>query len=182
GASFVCRDGKESSWWLSQEMHGTNMARIIRSLDPYCELYIAQVGESKTDIRPERALREAIDRGVDVISMSFCFDKSDNALNEIIHEAHFKDIVTFASTADEGYNAKEAWPAKSHGVNAIAACTANGIWTEYTTGTTVTFALQGDGLTLPALSGAPSRTLRGSSVATAMAAGLGSLILACLRM
>ena len=74
GGSFVRHDGKESSWWLAREMHGTNMARIVRSLDPYCELYIAQVGESKTDIRPERVIQvRHSESGLWFGSMLTCF-------------------------------------------------------------------------------------------------------------
>ena len=47
GTSFV--HDKSSSvlkpWWLPSHEHGTQMADIIRSIDPWCELYIAQITE-----------------------------------------------------------------------------------------------------------------------------------------
>lgn len=46
GISFVRDLGDEdrgSHWWLPSDEHGSQMAHLICSLDPYCELYPAQV-------------------------------------------------------------------------------------------------------------------------------------------
>lgn len=45
GISFVHgADGEsESPWWLPSHEHGSQMADIICSIDPYCELYPAKV-------------------------------------------------------------------------------------------------------------------------------------------
>lgn len=56
GASFVYNQERESPWWLSKEPHGTQMANIIHELDPHCELFIAKVGETKTDISSDSVL------------------------------------------------------------------------------------------------------------------------------
>ena len=50
GASFVYSDSGESPWWLSDDLHGTQMAKMITGIDPYCKLFIAKVGETKSDI------------------------------------------------------------------------------------------------------------------------------------
>ncbi len=56
GASFVYSDSGESPWWLSDDPHGTQMAKIITDIDPYCKLFIAKVGETKIDITQRRAI------------------------------------------------------------------------------------------------------------------------------
>jgi hypothetical protein len=39
-----------SHWWLSSEQHGTQMAKIITSIDPCCKLWIAKVADHRTSI------------------------------------------------------------------------------------------------------------------------------------
>jgi hypothetical protein len=41
---------QDSHWWLSADSHGTQMAKLVTAIDPHCELYIAKVGDHKTDI------------------------------------------------------------------------------------------------------------------------------------
>lgn len=57
GDSFVTRDDMESHWWLSSDAHGTQMAKIISSIDPFCQLYIAKVGDYKDDISVDRVAK-----------------------------------------------------------------------------------------------------------------------------
>jgi hypothetical protein len=57
GTSFVRKDNTESHWWLSSDVHGTQMAKLISSLDPFCQLHIAKVGDHKTDIVSERVVQ-----------------------------------------------------------------------------------------------------------------------------
>jgi len=122
--------------------------------------------------------------------MSFCFKEDFPELSELkeaVSEALGNDIVMLASTADEGCNAKGQWPAQCEGVIRIAACTPNGAYIERTTRPhdEETFALQGQGIELKFQEVGPedaSHKVSGSSVATAMAAGTASLILACRRL
>jgi hypothetical protein len=117
--------------------------------------------------------------------MSFCFKQSDSDLKEAIGEAVGKDIVIFASTDDEGNNATEAWPAQCEGVMRIVACTSKGKPIKEATPIhgDDTFGLQGEGIDLTIRGdGSDDENIRGSSVATAMAAGIASLILACRRL
>ena len=39
-----------SHWWLSGDSHGTQMAKLVTNLDPCCSIYVAKVGDSKSDI------------------------------------------------------------------------------------------------------------------------------------
>jgi hypothetical protein len=50
GRSFVSHDERsESPWWLAA--HGTQMAKIITTLDPFCQLKVAKVGNFAQDMR-----------------------------------------------------------------------------------------------------------------------------------
>lgn len=56
GASFVPSGtgGGESPWWFSQYPHGTQVAKIITEIDPYCELLVAKVGDAHRDMTTQR--------------------------------------------------------------------------------------------------------------------------------
>lgn len=51
GASFVQSDHGESPWWLAQHAHGTQMAKLITTLDPCCQLRVAKVGNFYRDLQ-----------------------------------------------------------------------------------------------------------------------------------
>jgi hypothetical protein len=51
GVSFVYSSDEESNWWIASDPHGTQMAKFIRQIDPFCELYVAKVGNRSQDIR-----------------------------------------------------------------------------------------------------------------------------------
>lgn len=40
----------DSHWWLSGDSHGTQMAKLVTNLDPCCSIYVAKVGDSKSDV------------------------------------------------------------------------------------------------------------------------------------
>lgn len=49
GKSFVnTGDDEEQVWWHASEPHGTQMARLICSIDPCCELYVIKVAETRS--------------------------------------------------------------------------------------------------------------------------------------
>lgn len=118
--------------------------------------------------------------------MCFCFDKKDDPLNQAIQEAAAKDIVMLASTSDKGYNATEAWPAKCDEVLGIASCNPDGTRAQYSTASDeeVAFAFQGEQIVVnfeDSVDGL-NQVDGGCSVATAMATGVASLILASRRL
>lgn len=57
GASFVSDGQSESPWWFARTKHGTYMAHVIHSIDPYCEFRFASVGETKRDFAADRVAR-----------------------------------------------------------------------------------------------------------------------------
>jgi hypothetical protein len=62
GASFVSSGSGESPWWFSQHPHGTQMARIITELDPFCQLLVAKVGDLARDVTVGRVSQVMLHR------------------------------------------------------------------------------------------------------------------------
>ncbi|KAL7956351.1 hypothetical protein V8C34DRAFT_288799 [Trichoderma compactum] len=50
GRSFVDDDDGSSQRFLASDAHGTQMAKIIGSIDPCCDLYIARVASRRSRI------------------------------------------------------------------------------------------------------------------------------------
>lgn len=57
GASFVSSGSGESPWWFSYHPHGTQMAKVITELNPFCRLLVAKVGDSIMDMTVDRAIQ-----------------------------------------------------------------------------------------------------------------------------
>ena len=114
--------------------------------------------------------------------MSFAIYQSTNTLQKAIEDAFNDNIVLIASTHDEGSNANVAYPAgyARHTI-AIAATNEWGSTLSYTPSEkNYNFRLKGVEVfagAVPYL--ASEERVSGSSVATAIAAGLASLILSC---
>lgn len=114
--------------------------------------------------------------------MSFAIYQSTNELKKAIEAAYAANIVLIASTHDEGSNANEAFPAGYTGQTiAIAATNDFGSTLTYTPNENqFNFRVKGVNVfagTVPYL--VSEERISGSSVATAIAAGLASLILSC---
>lgn len=56
GISFVYPDGKEQNWFIASDPHGTQMAKFIQQIDPFCEIYPIKVGDQVRDIVPSRVV------------------------------------------------------------------------------------------------------------------------------
>jgi len=138
-----------------------------------------------------QAIQWAIAQDADIICMCFSLDKRSMVVGEAVRKAALKDIIMFASTGDKGYNVRESWPARFEEVWGIAACTAEGSKTTYAAHDDVAFAFQGEGISVNLNledsvhhnnGHSRSEKVEGSSVATAIASGIASLILATRRL
>lgn len=112
--------------------------------------------------------------------MSFVILETTEALDASISGANADGIVMMCSTHDQGSNISRAWPAEASETFAIAACDEYGRMPRDLEDSKYAFKLQG--LNIPA-GDIPflesSGSISGSSVATAIASGLSSLILSC---
>jgi hypothetical protein len=135
--------------------------------------------------RTDQALEFALSKDIDVISMSFCLYTKGSAaimdpLFRVVQEALRKDVVLICSTADEGNKTQKAYPAQYEATTAIACCDDGGKLIAEGSEYDAQYWVHGTGFSGTAIKYMDTKTdIRGSSVATAIAAGIASLILAC---
>ncbi|GES57672.1 hypothetical protein ATEIFO6365_0001096100 [Aspergillus terreus] len=196
GISYVSSDllGKAPRpWWMVADAHGTQMASLIGQINPYCRLYIARVGKGRADIDPKKAakaIRWAVEQQVDIISMSWVTKKNEPELQEAVEKAAGTDkgrrpTLMFCSTADEGAFGGPAYPVdyKKHVVSVSATDSWGGLTSKTDRHTQVDVSIPGEDLeaSAPFYLGNVGSTVSGSSVATALAAGIASLALLLLQ-
>ncbi|KAL1640281.1 hypothetical protein SLS58_007097 [Diplodia intermedia] len=172
GRSF-CRSNSKNhhaAYFVTLGGHGTVMAKLI------C-----------------RAVRAAIDKKVDVISMSWTIDKPNTnnvetaRLEAALDDAFKKDILLFCAASDQGPVVRATYPAASGRCIRIGAARASGQEYELVGGaSSVDFLFPGHNVVPGQTSELDLRLdkgslLSGSSVATALAAGLAALVLHCVQ-
>ncbi|KAH0563333.1 hypothetical protein GP486_002095 [Trichoglossum hirsutum] len=174
---------RESPWWLVADPHGTQMASLITQVNPYCKLYVGKVARYRGDLVVEnvvKAINWAIEQGVDIISISLVFHKASEDLATAIREAASKHILIICSRADLGAIAKDTFPADyKDQVISISATTRN-LKPRADAEARASFLMVGEDILAdgPKYIGAGlSDRISGSSVATALVAGIASLIL-----
>ncbi|SPO03473.1 uncharacterized protein DNG_06156 [Cephalotrichum gorgonifer] len=190
GTSFVSSgDDEEPVWWHASEAHGTQMARLICSIDPCCELYVAKVAESRGQGIPSNTVADAINwaisKEVDIISLSLITYTITETLQDAIIKAANSDIVIISSTADEGVSdPRAATDQEEHkkDVIRIAACDHWGKPLRFSQDQR-DYSFVGHNVHVGQVPFLKSdEVVSGSLVATAVAAGAASLALACCRL
>ncbi|KAJ6444913.1 hypothetical protein O9K51_03315 [Purpureocillium lavendulum] len=204
GRSFVWRDnGKghqsEASWWLAVDPHGSHMANIISQLDPLCTFYFFQIADNMNYIELPtvvKALEFAVKCNVDIINCSFALDSCSDELEAVLRKAKEKHIIVMCSTADEGENIDEVWPAAYYrweknkaetfeNIFPIVGCDEHGKFSKYANEEAGRYMFRGEDVDVSSTDpDLPLETasVQGSSVATALATGVASLILSCYHM
>ena len=203
GKSFVYERDRHSPWYLASNPHGTQMANLLCAIDPLCQLFVAKIADSHDGYSATRAadaVNWAIDWGVDIISMSFTTTEDYQPFNAAVQRAMNRGILVVCSHHDEGARmGTQVYPAclSSAGGNntmlRMASCNMYGKlqndWDDSATDDPSKKANQYDFCinsqdvavgAIPFLSTSTER-ISGSSVATAIAAGVCSLLIACLR-
>ncbi|KAL6835929.1 peptidase S8/S53 domain-containing protein [Trichoderma sp. SZMC 28015] len=178
--SLVDDDDPSSRRFLASDAHGIQMARIIGSIDPCCVFYIARVSSRRSGVTPTRvaeAILGAISKGVDVISMSFGLGETTYELEDACCEATKRGIAMLCSAHVEGINLTHAYPAGCFGTIPIIACDESGITPPGNKKLGNEFAINVSAGITPVLNS--NENISESSVATAIAAGISSLILSC---
>jgi subtilisin family serine protease len=115
--------------------------------------------------------------------MSLALPNSSSSLEAEVANAKNEDIVMISSRGDSGNNRENVYPADCGDVISISSLTNYGKLTE-STETNARYFFQGENVSVPA---EPSylesqKHASGSSVATALAAGLAALIISCRRL
>ena len=133
-------------------------------------------------LHKRKAVQWAISKQVDIISMSFALLQKDPGLQTEINNANARGIIMVSSTHDEGERVTEAWPASftCNCLKVITACNEYGHQLRENSSPSPHYSLQGQNVwagDIPFLDARESPS--GSSVSTALAAGLSALILTC---
>jgi len=162
------------------------MANLICAIDPACQLFVAKVTDGRTGISPYRVARAitwAREQDVDIITMSFAMPEKCSELDSAIAKANTDKIVMLCSTHDEGSSGNNAFPAQYSETLAITACDQFGESLRPIKTDKYDYMFQGHEVPagiVPFLES--TDRVSGSSVATAIAAGLSSLIMSCFRL
>jgi hypothetical protein len=109
-------------------------------------------------------------------------EKYEERLRQAVAAADGDDIVQFCSHHDEGWNVAKSWPADCNHVKVVVACNDFGMFTDREP-RKYDYRIPGINVFTGAVPYLESQdTMSGSSVATAIAAGLASLVLSCYRL
>ncbi|KFA70874.1 hypothetical protein S40288_09923 [Stachybotrys chartarum IBT 40288] len=199
GDSFYKLGEMYNEWtpfYVPSGPHGTHMARLICQTCPFVKLYIAKLeviqGQGhRRSFNPDsaaEAIMWAVNHDVDIISMSWSIRSNSDlsALHRALKTAKDdKKIIMFCSSSDEGAADKDnTYPAKTKTCIKIGASTSTGTKLSWVSKENVNFLLPGDLLMSdarhdddPVMNPFASPGTSGSSVSTALAAGVaGSLL------
>ncbi|KAK7409057.1 hypothetical protein QQX98_008761 [Neonectria punicea] len=198
GRTFCTRDEEHNlndPYYVSSAGHGTVMAKQIHLLCPRAQFYVLRLedhpceGGRQITARSAaqlQAIHAAVRKKVHIISMSWTIDPPEDEnerrfLDSAILEAANADILMFCSASDKGAKQRATYPAKATGkIFTIGAATASGTadqWVGNLSNISFTFP----GSQVPLDDDTALKGVTGSSVATALAAGLAALILYCVQ-
>jgi len=190
GRSFSDDESRLSPWLFASDPHGTQMANLICAIDPFCVIYVARVAEDSSKITPKRvtnAIQWARGLDVDVISMSFAMAQTSPELEAELTEATKQGIVMTCSAHDEGFRIPVAYPAghksDTRSLMVLAACDEYGKALRDIEQHKYDYLICGQNVAAGVIPFLKSEdVITGSSVSTALAAGLSSLVLTCDRL
>ncbi|GAB1317950.1 hypothetical protein MFIFM68171_08160 [Madurella fahalii] len=195
GQSFCTSyTGYTNNYYVPSGNHGTQVASIICQICPEVDLYIARLDEQYTRsgnrvINPasaEKAIMWATGCGVDIICMSWTIedpngDRQFPNLSKAIDKAYKNRIIMFCSASDQGGSSMvRCYPGAFKGNKSIriGSCSASNVPSVWVNPKQVDFLLPGENIVIRNSDGT-SECQTGSSFATAVAAGLGGLMLYC---
>ncbi|TLD03660.1 uncharacterized protein PgNI_11877 [Pyricularia grisea] len=196
-----------SPYWNSATGHGTLMARLIQRICPSATIHVIKLktvrtaNSDKIQIDSQsavQAIRHATEIGAQVICMSWTTKPPEDpmekaAFDDAIRFAHSKDVLMFCAASDQGSFPEFTYPHASNPnyTFRIGAARATGKTADFVGGgQDLSFVFPGHDVVMKPLysdigtdggfDAFASHT--GSSVATALAAGLAALVYECVRL
>ncbi|KAH6976792.1 peptidase S8/S53 domain-containing protein [Ilyonectria destructans] len=171
--------------------HGTHMVDLVLRVAPSAQIFMAKAllsGQSTEMDRNQHLIAEAIryathTEHADIISMSWGYQKEISVITNAIRDAFHHGKILLASASNTGSLSKEsvAFPANLRQVICINSTDGYGNPSEFNPSPSPdrTLAVIGEGLSVacPPKIGGELRVIRGTSAATAIAAGIATLIL-----
>ncbi|KAI0146018.1 hypothetical protein F4776DRAFT_609046 [Hypoxylon sp. NC0597] len=206
GRSFCHRDEEQNlnqPYYVSGGGHGTAMAGLICKVCPNVRLYILRLDEyfiepGKRQITAKSAAKAviaAVEKKVDIISMSWTIEKTDRnvadieQLEEAIGLAARRNILMFCAATDQGAYKDRTYPAATtttKNIFKIGAAEASGTALKWVGDQSlVDFIFPGHKVPMKRHDNPNVKNytaLTGSSVATALASGLAAVILYCVQL
>ncbi|KAI1080675.1 peptidase S8/S53 domain-containing protein [Whalleya microplaca] len=186
--------GRCGSYYVPSGPHGTLMAQLICEVCPQVKLFIAQLEElrgreGRRSFSVESAagaIRWATLQDVDIISMSWSIDTTATYkdLDTALENAAKQGIVMLCSSIDNGPNAVDnTYPSKTGRCIKIGASTGKGTILSWVTKDRNIFLAPGEGIQpIESHMWPQGSDPIGSSVSTALAAGLAGVLLYCDRL
>lgn len=192
--NFAMGEGEENWTDSDPSLHGTNCASILLQVAPQADLYIANVVKRSTG-RPSpssvsAALEWALEKEVDIISMSLGFDQMHEDISKQIDLARLQGVLVFAAASNDGPNAPDcgvfpAWLSNVFCINSADMDGAKSWFNPKNTDEKLNFMFLGENIGLLAEDGKmlpDTSRLTGTSFATPIAAGTAALVLDLVRM
>ncbi|KAH7205725.1 peptidase S8/S53 domain-containing protein [Fusarium oxysporum] len=187
-------DKPESDSMEDEYGHGSLMARLIMEAAPLAHVYVARVAKNTGELefssdQIAQAIRWAgLEAEADIISMSFGFPHDDDVISAAIEDVERnRDITFLASAGNNAAYQREAFPARHRSVISIRATDCQGTFNAsnppITDRSTVALGTFGDNLPTRLNDEITNRfgahiCRPGSSIATAVAAGIAASTIA----
>ncbi|KAF9634998.1 hypothetical protein BFW01_g5893 [Lasiodiplodia theobromae] len=178
------------SYYVPSGNHGTQIASLICQLCPRSKLYIARLEEQFTQsghrvinaASAKQAVEWATSCDVDIICMSWTIETPGANLPDdfksVIEAAKAKGIVMFCAASDQGGSSStQCYPgAFEKTCIRIGSCSSSDVPSAWVHHELVDFLLPGENIQVTNIDGTP-QAQQGSSFATAIASGLGGLLI-----
>ncbi|EMT68836.1 hypothetical protein FOC4_g10004925 [Fusarium odoratissimum] len=206
GKSFDFHDERVNPPYLSAQGHGTTMASMILRVCPMAKVYPIRLktynsADGKSTIDPRyaaRAIQAALDKNATIISMSWTLpiesgkDHMKEELHAVLERAVENKVLMFCSAPDKGKFTELDYPSGPwpNSFFRIGAAYSNGTVFQWTPEVGITYILPGVDVVQDQIKGGSSKSgegsksgknLTGSSVATALGAGLAAMVIYCVK-
>ncbi|KAK0655666.1 hypothetical protein B0T16DRAFT_451309 [Cercophora newfieldiana] len=186
-------------WYVSENNHGTIMASMIVRVCPMAKIYPIRLstgrGGTIDPMSAAKAIEAALDRGADIISMSWTVSPPPAqsplkaAFDAALQRAIDSNVLMFCSAKDSGHVSDQYYPAgyRPDSVVKVGAANPTGLAYDWAGSLDrLDFIFPGVEVVQQHGAGAPAGISKltaetGSSVATALGAGLAALIMCCAR-
>ncbi|KAF2193739.1 subtilisin-like protein, partial [Zopfia rhizophila CBS 207.26] len=131
GKAFL--GNEQAPWSKDLNGHGTHVTGLLLKVAPRTEIYVARIlrgGEETIDpANVEEALKYCIDEwNIDIITMSFGFNKDQPNIKAQLKRAYDKDILVFSAASNDRASKpiNIAWPARSPTVSCVFSANGEG--------------------------------------------------------
>lgn len=209
GKTFDYQDGRVGQWYVSAGGHGTEMARMILKVCPMAKIYpirlkthIPAGGEKHQIVLKSAAMAidAALEKNATIISMSWTVPVPDESsedsklLKEVLQRACDRKVLMFCSSPDSGQFTDQDYPTayKRDSFFRIGAAHDDGSAYSYAghisnldfifPGVNVDTSADGSDRRVHLVNdGSAPEGVTGSSIATALAAGLAATIIYCFK-